>query len=374
MKCSFFLNSECNSCELLDKSYEETISLKVGELKKLFPGETEKLKAPVTLSSGCAGSRSKAKLAVFNLDGEMHFGFYSKDGAPKLLESCPLHSEGINELLPLLKDILKKYQITPYDLRTKKGEIKYILISKSTDEFLVRFVLRSKESLDRLKKGAAELVSINPKIKVITANIQPVHQAIIEGNEEILLTYEKVIVHQFDEFKIALGARSFFQVTPEIAKTLYDTLSLEIKRDQPKSLIDLYCGVGAFSFYASRWCKDVCGVEISKEAIECAKTSVELNKSNIDFHAMDVEDYLKKNPNKFDAVLVNPPRRGLNSSIIENIKGINPEYIYYSSCNAETMQRDYQELEKNYEIISLQLFDMFPYTTHFETLMCLKRR
>lgn len=374
MKCSYFQNHNCNSCELLDKSYVETIELKMSGLKRLFPEESSKFKNPITLSSGCAGSRSKAKLAVFSLNEEMHFGFYNKDGAPKVLESCLLHSEGINDLLPVIKTVLKKYQIATYDLKTKKGEIKYVLISKSTDEFLVRFVLRSKESLDRLKKGALELGSINPKVKVITANIQPVHQAIIEGDEEILLTNEKVIIHQFDEFKLALGARSFFQVTPEIAKKLYDTLSLEVKHDQPKSLIDLYCGVGAFSFYASRWCKEVCGVEISKEAIECAKTSVELNKSNIDFYAMDVEDYLKKNPNRFEAVLVNPPRRGLNSAIIENIKRINPEYIYYSSCNAETMQRDYQELEKSYEIKSLQLFDMFPYTSHYETLMCLKRR
>lgn len=375
MKCSFFQNHSCSSCELLDKSYEETIDLKMSELIKLFPEESSKFKNPIMLGSGCTGSRNKAKLAVFGGDDEIHFGFYNKDGAATILESCPLHCEGINELLPVLKSILKKYQIAPYDLKTKKGEIKYVLISKSADEFLVRFVLRSKESLDRLKKGAAELIGINPKIKVITANIQPIHQAIIEGDEEIILTEEKVIIHQFDEFKLALGARSFFQVTPEIAKKLYDTLSLEIKHDLPKSLIDLYCGVGAFSFYASRWCNDVCGVEISKEAIECAKISTQLNNiKKIDFYAMDVEEYLKKNPKKFEALLVNPPRRGLNSSIIENIKAIDPKYIYYSSCNAETMQRDYLELEKNYEIRSLQLFDMFPYTSHFETLMCLKRR
>lgn len=386
MKCSYFQNSHCSSCELLDKSYEETIHLKESELKKLFPHHVDKLRESVTLTSEASGSRFKAKLAVFNVDDQLTFGFYNKDGTPLELEVCPLHAKGINELLPLLKEVLKKHQIIPYDLKTKKGELKYVLISKSdgessgesrtknSDEFLVRFVLRSKESLDRLRKGGLELTTLSPNIKVITANIQPVHQAIIEGDEEILLTEELVILHQFDEFKLALGARSFFQVTPEIARRLYDTLSLEVKRDRPRSLIDLYCGVGAFSFYASRWCDEVSGVEISNEAIHCAKLSTEINKSKIDFYAMDVEEYLKNNPKKFEAVLINPPRRGLNSSIIKNIKTINPDFIYYSSCNALSMERDYKELCELYEIQSLRLFDMFPYTAHYETLMCLKRK
>jgi 23S rRNA (uracil747-C5)-methyltransferase len=373
MKCSFFESFHCRSCELLDQSYESTIEKKLDELKKLFPQKTYQLKTPVTLKQ-VEHSRSKAKLAVFSENDEITFGFFSKEGTPKALEHCPLHVEGINELLPVLKTFLVEQKIIPYDLKTKRGELKYVLITKSENDYLVRFVLRSKESLDRLRIGVPRLQSLNPAIKVVTANIQPVHQAIIEGDEEIILTKDDVIIHSFSEFKLALGARSFFQVTPEIARTLYHTLSEEIKRDHPASLIDLYCGVGAFSFYASRYCQDVSGVEISKEAIACAEMSNKLNDKKINFQAMDVEEYLNKFPKKYEAVLVNPPRRGLNSSIIENIKKIAPLFIYYSSCNAVTMERDFKEFEGEYEIQSLQLFDMFPYTNHYETLMCLKRK
>ncbi|MBC7538885.1 MAG: 23S rRNA (uracil(1939)-C(5))-methyltransferase RlmD [Bacteriovorax sp.] len=378
MKCTYFLQSHCRSCNLLDKSYTNTLLLKESELKKLFPQNNILFKPTVGLEHDATGSRSKAKFAVFSKDNELTFGFYHSDGTPRELEVCPLHAVGINSLLSGIRDILKKYKIIPYDLKTKTGELKYLLLSKSGEsdsaEFLLRFVLRSKESLDRLKQSTADMQAMSSKIKVITANIQPIHQAIIEGDEEIVLSFESAIIHQFDEFKLALGARSFFQVTPQIAQLLYSAVADSVAIDLPSSLIDLYCGVGAFSFYASRHCPDVTGVEISKEAIDCAKRSVLTNKSKIDFYAMDVEEYLKKFPKKFEAVLVNPPRRGLNSCIIKMIESIAPQFIYYSSCNASSLARDFSELEPNYQIQSLQIFDMFPYTAHYETLMCLIRK
>lgn len=377
MKCSYFLQSQCLSCNLLDKSYSDTLQKKADALVKLFADYPYEFLPTVGLTQ-VEKSRSKAKFSVFLKEQELTFGLTRSDGTHTELESCGLHAEGINALLPEIKTVLQHFQIVPYDIATKKGELKYLLISKSTEgqgsEFLLRFVLRSKESLDRLKKAAARLLEQNTAIKVVTANIQPVHQAVIEGPDELVLSADKVIIHQFDEFQLALGARSFFQVTPEIAKRLYGAVADRISLDNPKSLIDLYCGVGAFSFYASRWCEDVTGVEISREAIDCANDSVKLNMSNIQFIVSDVEEYMLKSQKKFDAVIVNPPRRGMNSTIIKKILNMDPEFIYYSSCNAETLARDFLEIKDRYQIKSLQIFDMFPYTSHFETLMCLSRK
>jgi len=89
---------------------------------------------------------------------------------------------------------------------------------------------------------------------------------------------------------------------------------------------------------------------------------------------MDVEMHLHQSNKQFDAILVNPPRRGLNTSIIKMIKAIAPRFIYYSSCNAQTLMRDFQDLEDVYQVKSLQIFDMFPYTKHYETLMCLAKK
>jgi 23S rRNA (uracil747-C5)-methyltransferase len=374
MKCHDFLQHHCQSCELLSLDYSSSIRTKEEFLAKLFPLHLDKVKTSVTCpNSHTEETRNKAKLSVALVNSEIQFGFYDSGIQFKKLENCPLQANPINACLPLLKKLLAEYKIIPYEIKSKTGELKYVLIthSKSTDELLLRFVIRSKESLDRLKKMANELQLQSKKVKVVTANIQNVHQAILEGEEEIVLTDSDFITHHFGSVALFQGARSFFQTNTDMAISLYEQFQKELSVREVNSLLDLYCGVGAFSFYATKFCKKVVGIEISKEAIEYAQKNQTFG---IEFHALDVEKYLTQPTEHFDAIIVNPPRRGLNDQIISQLIKISPEYIFYSSCSAETLERDWQILKNNYQIDSLQLFDMFPYTMHFETLVVLSRK
>lgn len=377
MDCRWFNTGHCRSCELLDRSYAETLVMKEKKLTELFSGTNLFLKETIGLNDNVENSRNKAKLAMFGDSTDIQFGFYDSHLNFKKLEECPLHMEGLNELLPVLKNKLLEYKIIPYSVTEKKGELKYVILSKSQShsDVLIRFVLRSKESLDRLKKMATILVTEFPQIKVITANLQPEHKAVMEGDEEIVLTAEDKILHQFNDVFLTLGPRSFFQVTPEIAGKLYQSAGDEVAKHNVHSFLDLFCGVGAFSYFAAKSCPDVLGVEISKEAIVCANQSKSLNKSKgeIQFEALDVEAFLKTLTKKYEAILVNPPRRGLNKSIIKDIMTQKPKLIIYSSCNAETLARDFSDMNHEYKIVSTQIFDMFPYTEHFETLMIMLR-
>lgn len=378
MDCQWFKNNHCRSCELLGNSYEETLLLKEQKLQSLFNGINLNLKPTVGLISSSTGSRNKVKLAVSGDFSNFQFGFYDSALKFSALESCPVHMEGLNDLLPLLKEKLIEYKVIPYSVQEKKGELKYLIISKSQshNEFLVRFVLRSKESLDRLRKLSSELTSNHPLIKVVTANIQPEHKAVLEGEDEIILSEAQYILHQFGDIHLTLGPRSFFQVTPEIAGKLYESVGRSVLALKVTSFLDLFCGVGAFSYFAAKSCSDVTGVEISKEAIVCAESSRKLNSvsGKLNFAALDVGEFLKTQDESFDAVLVNPPRRGLNPEIISDIIVMKPRILFYSSCNAETLARDYSSFKDDYEIAETQVFDMFPFTEHFETLMILKRR
>lgn len=373
MYCHWFETGHCRSCELLDRSYRETIILKEKKLLELFDNNDLFLKETVCLSNQVENSRNKAKFAIFGDSLDMQFGFYDSQLNFKNLEECPLHMVGLNEMIPILKKKLLEYKIFPYSLTEKKGELKYVILSKSQshNEFLIRFVLRSKESLDRLKKMAAKLTEELSFIKVVTANIQPEHKAILEGVEEIVLSSKESILHQFNDVYLTLGPRSFFQVTPEIAARLYESVSGVIREYNIKTFLDLFCGVGAFSYFAAKSCPDVVGVELSKEAIVCAQSSVDLNEINgvISFEALDVGEFLKNQTKKFEAILVNPPRRGLNKEIIKDIIAQRPKLIIYSSCNAETLARDFFDLRHEYKIVSTQIYDMFPFTEHFETLV-----
>lgn len=378
MKCQNFLQKHCLSCDLLSHAYSSSIKIKEQKLSDLFPEHIEKIKTSVVCEEGVDGTRNKAKLAVALIQGEVEFGFYDNNMQFKKLEDCPLHAVAINTVLVALKKLISTYKIIPYDLFSRQGELKYLLItySESTNELLLRFILRSKESLDRLKKLTKDLLVLNPSIKVVTANIQSTHQAILEGDEEIVLTENDCIEHQFGEYSLFQGPRSFFQTNSAMALKLYQQFQQELSVLPVTSFLDLYCGVGAFSFFAGKQCSKVLGIEISDAAIFYANKAREINSnSRINFASMDVEAFFKNQQiSHFDAVMVNPPRRGLNDSIIANLIKLSPAYLFYSSCNAETLHRDMLTLEKQYQVESLQIFDMFPFTHHFETLAVLSKK
>lgn len=375
MKCHYFLQKHCLSCDLLSRDYLSSMASKEQNLSRLFPDYTSTMKASVGCERGTEGTRNKAKLAVALISGEIEFGFYDNNMQFKQLENCPLHAPAINAVLVVLKKQLSAHKIIPYDLFLKKGELKYLLItySESANELLLRFVLRSTESLNRLKKLTADLVADNPIIKVITANIQSTHQAILEGDEEIVLTENDCITHHFDQYSLFQGPRSFFQTNSAMALKLYQQFQKELSILPVHSFLDLYCGVGAFSFFAEKYCSKVVGIEISDAAIFYANKAREKNNSTANFSAMDVEVFLRnQQAANFDVIMVNPPRRGLNDSIIAHLMRLAPRYLFYSSCNAETLHRDILQLDAQYQIQSLQIFDMFPFTSHFETLAVLE--
>lgn len=379
MKCHHYIKKHCLSCDLLSLEYASSIQYKEAMLAHYFPEHTSKIKPTVmTEVNQQQGSRNKAKLAVVFNNDEIQFGFYDSAQQFKILEDCPLHAEPINQLLLDLKQALNQFDIKPYHLPTQSGELKFVIItySESTNEILLRFVLRSTTSLNRLKSLTHAILQKQSRVKVVTANIQSKHQAILEGDEEIVLTPDDAIAHQFGDITLFQGPRSFFQTNSAMALKLYQHFQTELNALPVESLLDLYCGVGAFSYFSNKHCRKVVGVEISEAAITYAKRAQAMNDAKgIEFMAMDVEVCLKSlQAKKFDAFLVNPPRRGLNQSIINDILRLSPEYLFYSSCHIASLHRDYLHLEPQYEIASLQLFDMFPMTSHFETLMVLKKR
>jgi 23S rRNA (uracil747-C5)-methyltransferase len=376
MKCQNFLQQHCLSCDLLAYDYLSSIKIKQDKLASLFSNHTRIIKPTIICEETAQGSRNKAKLAVALVNNAIEFGFYTNKMQFKKLEDCPLHAPPINAVLIILKKLLLANKIIPYDLFSKKGELKYLLItySASAHELLLRFVLRSKESLADIKKITEELLVLNPIIKVVSVNIQSIHQAILEGDEEIVLTKNDCIAHHFDEYTLFQGPRSFFQTNSAQALKLYQQFQQEFSTLKISSFLDLYCGVGAFAFFAKKYCHNVTGIEISDAAIFYANKARAINgHKDINFIAMDAADFLtQQQTSAFAAIMVNPPRRGLNNLIITELIRLAPTYLFYSSCNANTLQRDLLQLENKYQIQSLQIFDLFPHTSHFETLAILK--
>ncbi len=330
---------------------------------------------PMQKNSKVTGSRHKAKMVVEGTVDRPIIGVRNEQGIVHQVSSCALHHTLINTMIEELRVGITNFNLTPYNLSSKKGEVKYIILFVSPDssELMIRTVVRSRECVDRLKKLYQMLQQKYPSFKVGTANIQPNHSAIIEGEIELVLTEHKTMRADLGDVALFIGPNSFFQVNPEIALSLYRTAEQAITQLAPKSVLDLFCGVGAFSQFLVKKGIACTGVELSSEAIACARMANELNGGSGDYLASDATLFMQAQKNNFDIVLVNPPRRGLNQQIIDKIKEVNPNQVVYSSCNPQSLARDLKAFLPNYHLTEFTPFDMFPMTDHFEVLAILSK-
>ncbi len=380
LHCEYYLKKVCTSCELIEVSYSEQIRKKEGSLlaslKPLLVTETVILP---TVRSEISGFRNKAKFAVTGTASDPIIGLTGSgdlDQGREIL-NCPIHHSRINEVITKLPELLKLMKLTPYQIKEKRGELKGIIAfySESSNEMYLRFILRSTESIERIKKQVPLLQSHFPWVKVVTANLQPIPHAILEGKEEIFLTNQKMIRNRLGKFEFPVHPQAFIQTNQNVALKLYETAASWISELKVDRFCELYSGQGPFSFFVSQNVKEALGIEVNEEAVKSANEMAEnLRLSRLRIVHSDAqtahESIASFSP---EVILVNPPRRGLGRGV-EMLKQNPPPYLLYSSCSHETLSVDLYSLSSVYEIERVQIFDMFPHTEHFETLVLLKRR
>ncbi len=369
--CSYYDTDVCHSCSLIDLFYAEQLTEKSAHLHQALEAfEVQEWLKPT--SSGIKGFRNKAKMVASNGEEGIVLGLSEEVS----LIGCPLYDVSMQQVLEHAQNWLRSLGIKAYDVKMKKGELKYVLLTRSSHngEMLLRFVLRSHGIISRLQGSLDMLISIAPELKVITVNIQPVHMAILEGDEEIFLTDQTCLEESFNGIPLFIRPKSFFQTNPEVAAKLYKTVAKWTDELEAKTIIDLFCGVGGFALHVATNDRNVIGVEIENEAIECAKESAQaLGIETLSFKALDAVSFSTETSEAPDVVIVNPPRRGLGQELCKWLERVSPNDIMYSSCNAVSLAKDLEWL-KSYECVKVQLFDMFPHTQHYETLVHLKKK
>lgn len=372
MQCARFSAGECHSCEWLSLAYPEQIKKKQHNLLALLPEDYafDKL-APV--ESQQAQFRNKAKMVVSGSVERPVLGLKTKDGMAVDLCECPLYPVSFAPVFPVLKTFIAKAGLVPYDIERRRGELKFILLteSRSNRTMMLRFVLRSEKKLEQLRKALPWLQAQLPQLAVISVNIQPVHMAILEGEQEIILTEKTFLDESFNQIPLHIRPRGFFQTNPAVASSLYATAGRWVRELNITHLWDMFCGSGGFGLHCADKSTQLTGIEISPEAIECARLSAqELGLEHVEFQALDSTGYALAKESVPELVLVNPPRRGIGEALCGYLNKMKPRFILYSSCNAQTMTKDIQQLS-HYQIDRVQLFDMFPHTSHYEVLTLL---
>ena len=321
------------------------------------------------------GFRNKAKMVVTGTADEPVLGILDRAGGGTDLRDCPLHTAGLQAALPVLADFVTRARLAPYDLTSRRGELKHLLVTESADgELMVRFVLRSQEPVTRLRKHLPALEAALPRVRVVSVNLQPEHKAVLEGEREIVLTAQQSLRMRVNDLDLHLRPQSFFQTNTAMAAELYRQAGEWVGGVGPGSVWDLYCGVGGFALHLARVAGEVLGVEISAEAIASAEqTRDELGLPGVRFVAGDATAYALASGAAPDLVVVNPPRRGIGPELSGWLEQSGVRHVLYSSCNVETLARDLTAMPA-LRPVRARLLDMFPNTAHYEVLTLLERR
>jgi 23S rRNA (uracil747-C5)-methyltransferase len=375
MHCALYSAGTCRSCQWLEKPYPQQLAEKQHHLQSLL-AEHPVAEWLEPVAGEQSAFRNKAKMVVSGSVERPLLGMLHRDGSPVDLCACPLYPASFAPVFSLLKSFIARAGLTPYNVARKRGELKFLLLTESTCNggMMLRFVLRSESKLAQLRAALPWLQQQLPQLQVISANIQPVHMAIMEGECEIPLTEQQALEEQFNQIPLYIRPQSFFQTNPQVASRLYATARDWVHALDISSMWDLFCGVGGFGLHCALPQTRLTGIEISNEAIACARQSAQtLGLQQVDFQALDSTRFATAEGSVPELVVVNPPRRGIGQDLCDYLNRMAPGYILYSSCNAQSMAKDIAMLV-DYRIECVQLFDMFPHTAHYEVLALLVRK
>lgn len=367
LDCAYFDAWRCRSCTLLETPYARQLAEQQATVERMLPA----LAWEPPFASAVAGFRNKAKMAVAGTLDAPTLGILAADGSGIDLQACPLHERPIQDAMPVLEALVRDAALTPYDVPSRRGELKHLLLTASPDgELALRLVLRSSEAIPRIRKRLAALLEALP-LASVSVNLQPAHKAVLEGDDELVL-HGGTLRMRVNDVPLRLKPRSFFQTNTAVAAGLYRQATAWIDEVDPASALDLYCGVGGFALHAARPGRRMAGVEVAADAIEAARESaaelgLEVAFSVGDATAVDLETAAAP-----ELVVVNPPRRGIGP-LAARLEASAVRHLVYSSCNPVTLARDLQAMPGLVPVRG-RVFDMFPHTGHAEVLVHLERR
>ena len=380
MQCSYYQQNKCSSCQWIEYSYPTQLEIKQNEiLNQLIPFKPLEVKSP--FASRETAFRNKAKMAVLGTVEKPVLGIQNGNETVDLCD-CPLYSHSMQSILKIVRSYIRKQGLVPYNINKRKGELKFIIINESVSadehKYMLRFVVKSDKFVHKIRDTYKQLQDRIQNLLVVSINIQPKHAAILEGDQEIVLTHNAFLPMILNHIPLYIKSRSFFQTNTYIAENLYKTASEWVATLPINSIWDLFCGVGGFGLScvnnATSNVIKLTGIEINSDAIECAtKTAETLNFKQLTFKSLDATQYAIAMQDIPDLVLLNPPRRGAGKDLMQYLENVKPNYVLYSSCNLTSLTEDLNFLS-NYQIVKVQLFDMFPHTSHMEILVLLAKK
>ena len=393
-KCAFA--RRCGGCQIQEMSYDRQLVFKDqkirGNLERIggfTKDQIDTVMQPVVGMEHPFGYRNKAQFPFgTDKEGNPITGFYAGRTHDIIANTdCALGVEQNKEILKTILQYMRENKIKSYDEKTGKGLIRHALIRYGfkTKEIMVCLVINGKK-LPKAERLIEKLIQIEGMTS-ITISPNTRRDNVIMGDSYEILWGQGYITDYIGNVKYQISPLSFYQVNPVQTEKLYG-LALEyadLKGDE--TVWDLYCGIGTISLFLAQKAKQVYGVEIVPQAIDDAKENAKINAiDNAEFFVGKAEEVLPEYYAEYerehngetahaDVIVVDPPRKGCDETLLETIVKMQPEKVVYVSCDSATLARDLKYLCANgYEIKMCRGVDQFPQSVHVETVVLLSHK
>lgn len=379
--CEYF--EQCGGCQLQHLSYEGQLKWKENMVRNVMT-RIGKIDAPVLPVKGMDNPwhyRNKSQIPFADSEFGPIAGFYKAKSHDIVdMDRCLIQTTEADVMMSGLKTELTVLGIRPYNEGSHQGMLRHVVVRKAraTNEVMVVLITKSRKFP---QAGAAieKIRELVPNVASIVQNINDQKTNVIFGDETITLWGKDVIEDTIGGVRFEISARSFYQVNPEQTEVLYKQALDYADLQGNETVIDAYCGIGTISLFLAQKAKRVMGVEIVPQAIEDAKRNAEINGfTNTYFEAGPAEEVIPrwyKEGKEADVLVVDPPRKGCDEALLTTILAQRPKRIVYVSCNPGTLARDLRILEDGgYKTQEVQPVDMFPHSTHVETVAWLQLR
>ena len=388
----------CGGCRLQELDYGEQLKFKESLVRRNLErigGFSDIPMEPIIGMEDPWRYRNKAQYPVgfSKKDGRILAGYYAGRTHSIIdIRDCALSPSENAEILDTVVRFAGEFNIPPYDEETGKGIIRHVLVREGfiSGEILVCLVINA-DTLPRAEILADRLLALPMEgkcIKSVCLNINRKRTNVILGERTVRLFGDPWITDYLGEYSFRISPQSFYQVNPVQTVKLYETAVSFAELTGRETVFDLFCGIGTISHFLAAKAKEVYGVEIVSQAIEDAKANAERNGvGNVKFFAAAAEEvaergyFDRENPLvRPDVIVLDPPRKGCEESLLKTIRKLGPDRVVYVSCDSATLARDLKILcmksedgsqEASYEIRRVRPCDMFPHSTHVETVCLL---
>ena len=375
---------KCGGCQLQHMSYQAQLNMKKEQVVNLFHRKAKFTNTVIKDTVGMEDPwryRNKSQIPVgLSKDQQPIMGFYRQRSHDIIdMESCLIQDQQHQQVMNDLKQLISELNISVYNEKTKKGLLRHLVVRTGhyTNQLMIILVTNGK-AFKQAESLVDALVRKYPNVTSIKQNINDAHSNVIMGPQSITLYGEEEIEDQLSEVTFNISDQSFYQINSHQTEKLYQQALDYAQLTGDEIVLDTYCGIGTIAIYMAENARHVYGVEVVPSAINDANQNATKNQlENTTFVCGKAEEVIlkwKAEGIRPDVVMVDPPRKGCDETFLETILELNPKRIVYISCNPSTQQRDAHILNHQYDLKEITPVDMFPQTTHIETVALFERK